>query len=211
MFSLARKAKLVFFIGILSLCVFSLFTFFLIPRETSAQANTAISADASCISECQAFQKQAYSTNPPQPQLQCIPLGATSLFCQSPSSGGSATGHCEMTGCKATAAAGVGGSGNSLGSLGQLASAVGQLLGQLMSAGSGSGSSAATTPAAGTTGCVSSYYAESTTPAPTDPCAYYVAPGGTAVSASTTDTSAQDLLNALNGTTGADVLNELSG
>ncbi len=117
-----------------------------------------------------------------------------------------------MTGCKATGAAGVGGGGNALGSLGQLAQTVGQLLGQLMSAGSGSGSgSSGSTPTTGTTGCISSYYAESTTPAPTDPCAYYVPPAGTTVGSTTTDTTAQDLLNALNDTTGTDLLNTLSG
>lgn len=60
-----------------------------------------------------------------------------------------------------------------MGSLGQLAQTLGQLLGQLLSSSNSSGSSGTTASTAST--CTSSYYTESTNPTPTDPCAEYVA------------------------------------
>ncbi|HUO56238.1 MAG TPA: hypothetical protein VMU27_02280 [Candidatus Paceibacterota bacterium] len=91
------------------------------------------------------------------------------------------TGICDQAEhCHATGATGVaGGSGAGLSSLGSLAQTLGQLLGQLMKGGSGSGSGSGDNSGSGSglssvgSTCVS-YYPESTTPYPTDPCSYYV-------------------------------------
>ena len=211
MFSLARSAKLFLLIGV-SVCLFGLLAFVLLPQKASAQTNTTAATDAMCRSVCATLLQQSQQQH--NPQLACPPTGGTNIPCASPSSGGVASGMCQLAGCLAVSASGVGGSGNAMGSLGQLAQTVGQLLGQLMQAGSGGGSSGGDTPTTPTTGtgtCTGSYYSESTTLAPTDPCAYYVAPGGSTTGTTSSDTSAQDLLNALNNTTGSNLLNILSG
>jgi hypothetical protein len=98
-------------------------------------------------------------------------------------------------------------------SLGQLASAIGQALGSLMSAASGgSGSSdTPTTPTTGTTGCTTSYYDTSDPSVPSeDPCAIYVPTTTLGTTSSSTDSSIQSLLDALNGTPGGS-LNGSSG
>jgi hypothetical protein len=210
MFSLVRKVKFGLLIAVVA-CLFGFAAFALMPQKIHAQTNTASAEDIRCQTQC-AIQQQL-ATEKKQPQLACIPQGATSLFCASPSSGGVAAGHCEMSGCKATHADGVGGQGDAMKGLGDLAKQVGDILGKLMQGGGGGGGGDSptppTTPTTGT--CTGSYYGESTTLAPTDPCAYYVPPGGTTVGTTSSNTSAQDLLNALHNTTGNNLLNLLSG
>ncbi|HVM73402.1 MAG TPA: hypothetical protein VMU13_00790 [Candidatus Paceibacterota bacterium] len=199
MFSLSREVKALLFVTVL--CVLAVSAAVFMPHRAMAQIiNTASRADTACIAVCTTLQRQAYSTNPPHPEIQCIgsPGGAASHPCASPSSGGVASGFCEITGCKATSASGLGGIGNALGPLGQLGQALGQLLGQLMQGKSGSGSGSGssnplntngTTPGAVT--CPNGYYQVSTPSS--DPCAYYVAPTTPTTPGNTCDALSQAL------------------
>ena len=106
-------------------------------------SNTTGATDLQCKTFCALQQTKANQAQPPNPSLACPPApGTTVMPCSSPMSGGTASGFCEINGCKATSFSALGGGSGTPGgsSMSQLLQAAGQLLGQLMSGGSGSGS-----------------------------------------------------------------------
>ncbi len=125
-------------------------------------------------------------------------------ICVDHTNGATTNGICAAAGtCKAQTVTGLNGKSTGVDTgLLQLGQALGGLLSRLIQSSSGSGSGSGSgampfTPTGGTT--CTSYYSESTNPAPSDPCAYYVAPVSNSLTGGTSNTTGQDLLNALNG------------
>ncbi len=161
-----RRSIVIVLCGIISS---ALILFFLVANTAHAQANAAIVADTECnpvIPSCP--MNQVPGANGCQAGLNKFMAPCSASF-----PGGSTAGICILPNeCQAVSASGLGGGGNAMSSLGQLAQTVGQILGQLMQgSGGGSGSGDTGTTAAS---CTSSYYTESTNPSPSDPCAQYI-------------------------------------
>lgn len=170
---------------------------FAFPILANAQTNIGSPADIACVTFCQMMAAQ----KPPK----ICPTPPALKPCQAVApGGGTVAGICMPTGCMAQSASGLGG-GNSMSSLSQLAGQIGQLLGQLMKGSSSGDSGSGSTPA--TTGCTTAYYYTSNTALiGVDPCAMYQASAAselTTTTGTTSDTSAQDLLNSLTGTSGS--------
>ena len=162
-------------------------------------------ADAQCIGTAQC----PVGTGPGKDGPCGDPGGGTiGKNCFDTSNGFTTPGTCTSTippKCQASSAPGLNG-GNSLSTLSQLGQVLGQVLGKLMQSSSGSGASA-DEPLA-TTGCTTGYiYTSDPTQIGVNPCALYQPSSASQLPAGTTgttgNTSAQDLLNALTGSTGS--------
>ena len=136
---------------------------------------------------------------PPSPSTGHPLPGGLGCVCGQATNGFPIAGTCVAPAhCQAGTVGALGGGTSAVGagSLGLLAGAVGGLLGALLMSPSSQDTSVPASTA--TTGvCTSSYYAESDTPTPTDPCAYYVAPSTTIAASSTTSTTCDALSQAL--------------
>jgi hypothetical protein len=170
------------------------------PILANAQANIGSPADATCISFCAMMAAQKPPAICPQPPaLQACQTTAPG--------GGTVAGICMPDGCKATSASGLKG-GNSLDQgLSQLGQILGKLLSSLGGGGGGGGGSPSPTPSTGTT-CTSYTPTSDPTQIGGNPCLYYVPSSAsqlTTTGTTGTNSSAQDLLNSLTGSTGAPV------
>ncbi|MDR3570743.1 MAG: hypothetical protein P4L81_00890 [Candidatus Pacebacteria bacterium] len=178
--------------------------FFAAPFMASADvSNVGAGADAMCNATCaQLAQLAAQQHNP---QLNCTPAGATVVPCGATPPGGSVQGQCMLgLGCKSNSASGLSGGNAQTGGLSQLMGQIGQLIGQLAKGGGGGGGSGSGS-GTGSTGTTCTSYTPTSDPTQVgiNPCVYYVPSSSSLLNTtgvnSSSNTSAQDLLNALNG------------